>query len=818
MVFSKEKISSFYNVTKIPKLSVNLQLKVLIIYLCITVLVFVFIGVVLPTSLYKQNLNTVSKDIINQMKHIDFALYNFIEEKKCDVLELSINKDVRSFNDKNFTSFLNASEKTFKYSIGDQEQKIINIFNDYQLTHPHVNSVYMGRENGTFVRSNKRASATAYDPRNRPWYILAKEHPGQVMVTEPYQSVTTTDVNIGVVIALLDQKNSVFGVVGADITLENLTKYISGIDIGRDKKMILTDKNGIILAAKDSAFLFSNINNILQSNFQTFLNSNQGILDLNGTYLIYYTSPELGWKIGVFLPFNAIKQEITKSIQRILFYVIIALIMLSVITIILLNRTIIRPLSSLTEMSKKIAETGDANQQIEAKGGGEIGILAHSFKAMVEKISTEAQGRKQALLELADHRDNLEKLVNKRTLRLHETNKKLSNEIKERINIEKVLIDSEAKYRDLVENVNSIILRWTKDGNITFINKYAQSFFGYSEKEIIGKNIMNTIVPEIESSGRDISTLIKDVFTNPEANAFNENENIKKNGDRAWISWTNRPITDKQGEVIEILSVGNDITDRKTAEDRLKHILEELTEAKEKAESADRLKSVFLATMSHELRTPLNSIIGFTGILLQGLAGELNKEQKKQLGMVQKSANHLLSLINDVLDLSKIEAGQLTIQEKPFDIISSIKKVISIVMPLALKKGLKISTDFNIEICEFIGDERRLEQILINLLNNSIKFTEKGEITIICKVDSNNIIIAVKDTGIGISSENKIMLFKPFLQLDSSTLKKYEGTGLGLSITKKLVEMMKGEIFAESEIDKGSTFTVIFKNNIGEKK
>ncbi len=156
------------------------------------------------------------------------------------------------------------------------------------------------------------------------------------------------------------------------------------------------------------------------------------------------------------------------------------------------------------------------------------------------------------------------------------------------------------------------------------------------------------------------------------------------------------------------------------------------------------------------------------------------------------------------------------IQSKPFDIIASIKKVKNIIIPLALKKGLSVSTDFNIEFCEFTGDERRIEQILINLLNNSIKFTEKGEINIICKKDSSNIIIAVKDTGIGIKTEDKIMLFKPFHQLDSSTIKKYEGTGLGLSITKRLVEMMKGEIFVESEIGKGSTFTVIFKNT-GEK-
>jgi len=408
--------------------------------------------------------------------------------------------------------------------------------------------------------------------------------------------------------------------------------------------------------------------------------------------------------------------------------------------------------------------------------------------------------------------------ISERTAELQKTNEKLSSEIKERMIIEKILIQSEAKYRDLVENANSMILRWTKTGSITFINKYAQSFFGYSEEEIIGKNITGTIVPEIESTGRSISSLVNNIFAKPEAYELSENENIKKNGSRVWVSWTNRPITNEQGEVVEILSVGNDITGRKLAEDLLKLTLEELREAKEKAESADRLKSIFLATMSHELRTPLNSIIGFTGILLQGLAGELNDEQKKQLGMVQKSASHLLALINDVLDLSKIEAGQLTIQLKPFDLINAINKTISIITPLALKKGLSIKTEFDKEPCIFTGDDRRIEQILINLLNNSIKFTEKGGITVICRTDSDNIIMAVKDTGIGISADDKKMLFKPFHQLDSSTIKKYEGTGLGLSIVKKLAEMMNGEISVESEIGKGSTFSVKFMNNTGESK
>lgn len=417
---------------------------------------------------------------------------------------------------------------------------------------------------------------------------------------------------------------------------------------------------------------------------------------------------------------------------------------------------------------------------------------------------------KERTNELQKLNEELEERVNKRTEDLQRSNDELNRakntieganrdllgEIETRKKTETALIESERRIENILNYAPILVYINDLEGKYIFVNKEFEKLLHLTAGYVINKTDYELFPKEIADkhaaqNRQVLSTLKPQIF---------ENKTIEKDGKHYFVDIL-FPIIDSKDQVYATCGWSIDITERKKTEQELKI-------AKERAESADRLKSTFLATMSHELRTPLNSIIGFTGILLNEIAGPLNEEQKKQLGMAKGSAQHLLDLINDVLDISKIEAGQLVVTSKEFDLVRSIEKVIAAVTPLADKKGLKLDAVITEQLINIHSDERRVEQVLINLLNNAIKFTDSGSVTVECYRQAAAVVIKVIDTGIGITKEDMSKLFKPFSQIESGLARNHEGTGLGLSISSRLIAKLKGKISVESDPGRGSTFTV----------
>ena len=284
-----------------------------------------------------------------------------------------------------------------------------------------------------------------------------------------------------------------------------------------------------------------------------------------------------------------------------------------------------------------------------------------------------------------------------------------------------------------------------------------------------------------------------------------------------WTEWEFLSLVDDNGQVTEIQAIGLNVTEKLMAEEQVKKKELELTQARDLAEKASNAKSEFMANMSHELRTPMNGIIGFTDLVL---TTDLQKAQREYLQNVRKSAYSLLEIINDILDFSKIEAGKLLIDKTAFNLEELVEETVNLLTVKAFEKNLEMIFNFDPEIpTQFNGDPVRIRQILVNLLGNAIKFTDEGEIAVTVEKTSAvyhkddkkflDIMISVKDTGIGISQDQLKKIFESFTQGDSSTTRKYGGTGLGLTISKSLAELMEGTMQVESEAGKGSAFRLL---------
>jgi PAS domain S-box-containing protein len=425
-------------------------------------------------------------------------------------------------------------------------------------------------------------------------------------------------------------------------------------------------------------------------------------------------------------------------------------------------RKIISPILQLAGLASRVSTGKDYSLRAERGGSDEVGLLVSSFNQMLEGIQQRDAALQQA-------HDDLEKRVEERTARLHA----------------------------LIEASPLAIMVVNPKENIQLCNSAFERLFQYSKEEITGKPARGLLADgELKREAEDIALRAR-------AGEHVQKVTRRQRKDGTLVDVEVHAVgVVVNGKMVSLLVLYQDISVRKRSEEAMQR-------AKEAAEASSRAKSEFLANMSHEIRTPLNGVMGMTDL---ALGTELTAEQREYLETVKLSGDSLLTVINDILDFSKIEAGKADLDIRPFNLRDTLEGVMRTLALRADEKGLELLCELAPETPELVrGDSSRLGQVVLNLVGNAIKFTHEGEVGLKVEVEERDgddcvLHLTVSDTGIGIPAEKHALIFDPFAQADTSTTRKYGGTGLGLSISTRLIHLMGGKIWLESEVDKGSRF------------
>ena len=370
-------------------------------------------------------------------------------------------------------------------------------------------------------------------------------------------------------------------------------------------------------------------------------------------------------------------------------------------------------------------------------------------------------------------------------------------DVTEAVAAERRLAESEQRHRLLADRATDIIITYGVNGLVTYVSPSIERVSGHRPREVIGRPVTDLIHPEdVPGLAESFREFVK---APPEWSQRGVTyRGLVKDGGYRWFEARTSIIRDDEGRVVEFQDLVRDVTETKRLE-------EALIEARDRAEAGARAKSEFLANMSHELRTPLTSVIGFSGLLQQSAA--LPETERRYADRIGTASEALLGVINDILDYSKLEAGAVEMEARAFDPRALAQAAAAMIEGQCEVKGLALAVELDPQLpAALTGDEGRLRQVMLNFLANATKFTAAGGVTLAASWSNGRLRVAVRDTGIGIPADKIDTLFERFSQADNSTTRVYGGTGLGLSISRRLVEMMDGEIGAESRVGEGSTF------------
>ncbi len=610
------------------------------------------------------------------------------------------------------------------------------------------------------------------------------------VTSEPMQTITLPIIDNGAVV----------GVLSADVSFTRIMVSVMDIYIGKTGNVVVVADNGRVVAhtrMKQVPELDLTTLPVVAAALAGEEGTMKGYTDELGREVLgsYMPIKELGWGVLIQRPLADIDAEVGQLRATIL-WVTIASVLLAVAAGWLMSRQIAKPIGQLASASERVAQ-GDLSTPVDVKSSNEVGVLAHSFNQMIVSL-------KKSRDELQQWGEELEKKVKERTT-------ELETEITEHKQLEEALRQAEEKYRTILEEMEGAYFEVDLEGNFTFVNDQHCRALGYSREEMIGMNSRTTTYEEDYESMYNAFTQI---YQTGEPLRNFAHRTIGKDGEIGWTEVSAVPMRNQQGEIIGFRGVGHNVTERKQMEESIRRYTaeveqksQELADTNISLEEMTRHKSQFLANMSHELRTPLNSIIGYTKLMMDGLEGDINEEQSKDLQTVYNNSKHLLELINGLLDLSRIEAGKVALSYEMFTISDFLSEVIPAVEPLAREKGLTLTYSAAPDIDSLYADKAKTRQVLINILGNAIKFTSEGSIKLDVTDTDSDFIFSVTDTGIGIKEEDLETIFDSFQQVGPAQIAGYEGTGLGLAISKQFIEMQGGKIWAESELGKGSTFT-----------
>jgi two-component system, sensor histidine kinase and response regulator len=522
---------------------------------------------------------------------------------------------------------------------------------------------------------------------------------------------------------------------------------------------------------------------------------NRSLITLAGEKqpIMIFEKPILTGIVGtVYIGFT--RTKLLSSIRTMEFVILLSIAVVMLVVTVgfsFVIRRIVAPVRALTEAADNLRREGYTGfQGLPVSSWDEIGLLTRSFNSMAGEVRGQYE--------------TLETRVKERTQELTGANTKLADEVGERKRAEDALRESGELVVLLLDSIPEAIYGIDANGDCTFCNPSFLRFLGYQDhKELLGKNV-HDVIHHTRPDGTAYPMQechIYEAFRTGQGAHVDDEVFWRKDGTSFPAEYWSRPLR-RGEELIGTVVTFVDVTQRRQAEQTLR-------DAKEAAEAANQAKSTFLATMSHEIRTPMNGILGMTELVLDT---DLTREQRDNLGLVRLSAESLLTVINDILDFSKIEAGKLEIESIPFDLRESLGETMRALGFRAHQKGLELVYEVQPDVPEAIlGDPGRIRQILVNLIGNSIKFTEHGEIllSVTQEEESSEIVslhFAVKDTGVGVPADKQEQIFEAFSQADGSMARKYGGTGLGLTICTRLVGMMGGRIWVESQPGQGSTF------------